>query len=243
MMVWTSRVMLREAVALARHGLLLPRVRPTLRRIAPAEHLTVFIHGYMASAGVFHPLADHLARRGLATWQLHFNYMPTGSVAQLARRLDALVRAVHPRGPVSIVGHSLGGLVARYYRQVLGRRVDRMVCLATPHRGTTRAQRWASLPLAREIAPGSATLQLLDATADRLHGTRVCSIVAESDTLVTPVDSAVLDGHEVVRLPGVAHLSILFDEKAWWHVARVLAEPTSSVDGSERGSCATGTDG
>jgi triacylglycerol esterase/lipase EstA (alpha/beta hydrolase family) len=220
-----SAVFLREAVALAKHGMLLHRVSPALREVAPAPHLTVFVHGYMASGGVFGPLAEHLASRGIAPRQLHFTYLPTGSVAQHALRLDALIREAHPEGPVHIVGHSMGGLIARYYLQVLGRRLDRLVCLATPHKGTVRAERWSSLPLTREITPSSPTLRLLDATADRLAGVRVCSIVAEADTLVAPVESAALEGHEVVRLPGVAHLSVLFDKTAWDHVARVLAEP------------------
>ena len=219
-----SPLILREALALAQMGLLMPRTSHALRETAPSQQLTVFIHGYMATGGVFGPMADRLAQSGVATKQLHFTYVPWGSIAEHAARLEQLVRDAHGDGPVHIVGHSLGGLIGRYYCQVMHRPVSRLVCLATPHKGTLRAQRWSALPLAREIAPGSSTLRLLDETAGNLRGVRVCSIVAAGDTTVTPVDSAVLEGHCVVRLANVGHQSILFDDEARMHVGQWLRD-------------------
>ncbi len=224
--VLQGSLMFREAAAYARQGLLLSRGATGIRGASPEsrEGLTVFVHGYMASGGVFEPLAKHLQDEGLAPWQAHLNYAPFGSVESLAQRLDALIRGSGVRGPVSIVAHSLGGLVGRYYAQVLGRPLSKLVCLATPHTGTSLASRFSGLPLAKEIAPGSETLQLLERTKDRLHGARVCSLVAEGDLMVTPVESAALAGHEVQRLAGVGHQGILFDRAAWAHVRRVLSE-------------------
>jgi triacylglycerol esterase/lipase EstA (alpha/beta hydrolase family) len=218
-------VVLREAVALARQSILIPKGASGLRETGPAPHLTVFVHGYMASGGVFTPLARYLADIGVAPRQLHFSYKPLGSVAGHALRLAAMIRDAQPEGAVDIVGHSMGGLLARYYRQILGRRLDRLVCLATPHRGTRVAAGFGALPLARELAPGSETLRLLETTRGGLAGVRVCSVVAESDAMVTPLDNAALEGHEAVRLHGVGHQGILFDRGAWSHVRRVLSEP------------------
>lgn len=219
----------REAVAVARQGALLARAASPSdsgvfhRARAP---LTVFVHGYFAHGGVLKPLAEHLARSGVAPRQAHLSYAPTGRVSELADRLDALVRERNPgHDPVYIVGHSMGGLVARYYRQVLERPLARLVCLATPHAGTTVAHRFSALPLARELAPGSETLALLDRTKQRLDGTRVLSIVAGRDTMVTPVDSAALDGHPVVHMPELGHQGILFDREAWQHVEHALVAP------------------
>lgn len=207
---------------MVRQGVLIATSRGGYREHAPAEALTVFVHGYFAGGGVFEPLAKWLADEGVSSRQLHFGYGPYGTVRGLAERLATRIATHHPQGPVHIVGHSLGGLIARYYVQMLGGRAERIVCLATPHRGTVRARPWTAIPLAREIAPGSETLRSLDATRDRLRDVRVVSLVAEDDAMVLPVESAVLDGHEAVRLPGVGHQSLLFDRGAWGHVAKAL---------------------
>ncbi len=209
-------------MALARQTVLIPRSLEAFQQHAPSDTLTVFVHGYFAAAGVFDPLSKHLARVGVAPRQLHFSYMPAGSIDSLARRLDERVREVHGDRPVRIVGHSLGGLIGRYYAQVLGRPVDALVCLATPHAGTTRSKKWLPLQLAREIAPGSETLALLERTRDRLDGVRVCSIVAAHDATVIPWRNAVLAGHEVVGVPALAHQAMLFDRDVWGHIERVL---------------------
>ena len=217
---------MREALAVARQGALIARPGPSYRHHGSSPALTVFIHGYFAGGGVFEPLSDWLADKAVAMRQLHFAYGPYGSVHKLAHRLARNVAEVHPEGPVNLIGHSLGGVIARYYVQMLGGRADRLVCLATPHAGTTRARPWSAVPLAREIAPGSETLRALDATRERLSHVRVCSIVAEDDGMVLPIESAVLAGHEVVRLRGVGHQSVLFHPDAWEHVRRVLRERT-----------------
>lgn len=221
----------REMSAVARQGALI--TRSIENAVAPpvpyaganpsGGPLVVFVHGYFAHGGVMLPLAEHLERGGIAPRQAHLSYGPAGSVASLARRLDALVRAQNPNDdPVYVVGHSMGGLVARYYAQVLLRPLARLVCLATPHRGTARAGFFTALPLAGELAPGSETLALLERTRDRLSETRVLSIVAGRDTMVVPTQNAALEGHEVVHLEDLGHQGILFDRDAWAHVERFV---------------------
>jgi triacylglycerol esterase/lipase EstA (alpha/beta hydrolase family) len=213
-----------EARAFAQQGLWMLRPGEAYREHAASRHLTVFIHGYFATCAVFQRMSEALARRGVAPRQLHFTYPPAGTVAQLAEQLDARVRAVHPEGPIHIVGHSMGGLVARWYRQILGRPVERIVFLATPHYGTQRARFYKALPLARELAPESETLRQLEATRHALEGVRTRCIVAEGDHLIAPVESALLAGHEAIRVPDVGHQSMLMDPRVIDCVAEVLAE-------------------
>ena len=55
-----------------------------------------------------------------------------------------------------LIGHSLGGLIARYYVQCLGgdERVHTLVTLGTPHGGTATAYLRAR-PAGRQLRPGS----------------------------------------------------------------------------------------
>ena len=212
--------LLREVAAVARQGWLIPQVTNGLREHGASEHLVVFVHGYFASNGVFEPMARHLAVQGLAPRQLHFNYVPAGSIAGHAVRLRSAIERVYTHGPVHIIAHSLGGLIARYYAQLLGGRMDALVAIATPHQGTRRAEGWP-LGLARELRPQSSTLRVLDASRGRVDGKRVTSVVASEDVLVTP-HSASLEGSRVIPVDGVGHHGVLFDRRAWQVVEDLL---------------------
>ncbi|MBI5512206.1 MAG: alpha/beta fold hydrolase [Deltaproteobacteria bacterium] len=211
------RVM-REMAALAHQGWLLPQTGRVHQEHGHSRHLTVFIHGYFAAGGVFNPLARHLAREH-APRQLHFTYAPVGSVARHAITLGERIEEARAGGPVVVVAHSLGGLVARYYAQILGGRVDALVALATPHHGTPRARGWP-LTLARELSPGSATLESLARTRHRLRAAVTC-VVAGRDVLVPP-RSAVLEGARVVHVPDTGHHGLLYHPITWSAVRDAL---------------------
>lgn len=203
---------LKELVAVARQGWLIPRPGRSLREHGEAEHLVVFVHGYFASAGVFGPMAERIAARGAGPRQLHFTYLPTGSVAGHAERLVEHIERAHPEGPVCVVAHSLGGLISRYAAQVLGQRMDALVTLGTPHHGTDLARPWP-MRLTRELSPGSRLLRTLDETRGRLEGTRLTSVVAVQDALVNH-RSAVLERSRVVYIDGVGHHGMLYHPDA-----------------------------
>lgn len=215
---------------MARQGWLIPRPTHGLHEHDHADDLVVFVHGYFASSGVWRPLARHLAATGHAPRQLHFNFTPTNDIEHHARRLQRAIERVHPEGPVKIVAHSLGGLIARYYRQVLHGRLDVLVAMGTPHRGTGMAKRFP-LELTRELSPDSHTLRTLRATSHRLRDTRLVSIVGETDVLVD-TESAALEGSRIVRVPGVGHHGLLYDPIAWTAVIEALEhdpEPEPAV--------------
>lgn len=74
---------------------------------------------------------------------------PTGSVARRAADLKRFIEREVPREPVHVVGHSMGGLDARYMTARLGMasRVLSVTTVGTPHRGSAFADwgwRWLS---------------------------------------------------------------------------------------------------
>ena len=62
------------------------------------------------------------------------------SAQQLAAKINAW-RETLGHGPVTIIAHSMGGLVTRYYLDQLGGRehVERFIVMGTPHAGTAKA--------------------------------------------------------------------------------------------------------
>ncbi|MDW8252163.1 MAG: hypothetical protein RMJ98_22940 [Myxococcales bacterium] len=218
---------LNEVHALHRQSTLLHRgLRP--RGISLSCHgepvdVVFLLHGFLATAGVFDPLAQHLRAKGLAHIT-SFTYHPFRTIASLAAELRRSCEALPRRARLHLVGHSLGGVVARYYVQELGgaRRVEQIISLASPFHGTETALKLLSplgkvTPTLREIAPDSPLLTKLRSRPIPIPHT---SIVAKEDLLVTPPQSAAFPGSEVIELEGVGHNGLLFDER----VAQVVIE-------------------
>lgn len=96
----------------------------------------VFIHGLLGDCTNFAPLRRHLARHGIRRFS-SYAYRPRFDYQRMAVALAAHVAAVCDATgatQVDLVGHSLGGLVARYFTQTGGRaQVRRLVTLGTPY--------------------------------------------------------------------------------------------------------------
>ncbi|HZG94410.1 MAG TPA: alpha/beta fold hydrolase [Mycobacteriales bacterium] len=128
---------------------------------------------------------------------------------------------------VHVVGHSLGGLIARYYVQCAGgdARVHTLATLGTPHAGT-HAAHLAVGTVARQLRPGSALMRELAAPAAGCR-TRFVSIYSDLDQLVIPRDSARLDHPDLVvrnvLRRGVGHLSLPIDRRAVHEIVTALA--------------------
>ncbi len=126
-------------------GRLLPRER--FDPAAPHPTPVVFVHGFLGDPSNFLVLRRFLSRRGLRSFA-SFSYSPRLDYQRLAPRLGRMIERVcretgAPR--VDVVGHSLGGLVARSLVEVGdGSRVGRLVTLASPYY-------WEGRP-ARELA-------------------------------------------------------------------------------------------
>jgi triacylglycerol lipase len=79
---------------------------------------------------------------------------PTAGVARRAADLKRFIDREAPAGPVHVIGHSMGGLDARYMVARLGmdRRVLSVTTVGTPHRGSSFAD-WAVSRFARLVEP------------------------------------------------------------------------------------------
>jgi pimeloyl-ACP methyl ester carboxylesterase len=96
----------------------------------------VLVHGFLGDPTNFLLLRRHLARRGIRSFTT-FSYPPRFNYQRLAARLGDTIEAlcVATGSPaVDVVGHSLGGLIARYLLEMPRERlVRRLVTLGAPY--------------------------------------------------------------------------------------------------------------
>ncbi|MET9348217.1 esterase/lipase family protein [Streptomyces termitum] len=176
----------------------------------------VLLHGFADNRSVFVLLRRVLLRHGRAH-VVSLNYSPLTcdlrTAAELLGRQVEAVRARTGHREVDLVGHSLGGLIARYYVQRLGGdvRVRTLVTLGTPHAGTSVARLADAHPLVRQMRPGSEVLRELAGPAPGCR-TRFVSFWSDLDRIMVPVETARLDHPDLrtydVRVSGVGHLAL-----------------------------------
>ncbi|MBX7465782.1 alpha/beta fold hydrolase [Streptomyces sp. MAG02] len=186
---------------------------PTAGRSHPP---VVLLHGFIDNRSVFVLLRRSLARHGWRHVE-SLNYSPLTVDIKVAAELlgrhveDICARTGHAE--VDIVGHSLGGLIARYYVQRQGgdRRVRTLVTLGTPHSGTRTAQLAHAHPILRQMCPGSALVEELRRPAPGIR-TRFVSFWSDLDTLMIPVETARVEHPDLlaqnVRVTGIGHLAM-----------------------------------
>ncbi len=243
----------REAVTSAFHlaayplgvapGLRRSQASPASRRLAQRSLLAqdpetartpiILVHGYFHNRSAFLVMSRALERAGFQHVRgLNFNPLAQDLgelAAMLADEVERVLAATGARRCM-LVGHSMGGLVARAYVQDLGGEdtVDTVITLGTPHRGT-----YTSLvglgPAAAQMRPGSPFLRRLEETA-RPSGVRWVSYYSDLDLLMVPAVTAKLVHPALqannVKLRDTGHLSLLLSGEVLRGVVRWLSNPS-----------------
>jgi pimeloyl-ACP methyl ester carboxylesterase len=218
-----------EAAILAGHLLLYPTGVVQERRspVVPAQGggaklpvqerpPVVLLHGFVDNRSVFVLLRRSLLRHGRQR-VLSLNYSPLTRDIRVAAELlgrhieEVCERTGSPR--VDVVGHSLGGLIARYYVQRLGgdHRVRTLVTLGSPHGGTRVAPLANAHPIVRQMRPDSELIEELTRPAPGCR-TYFVSFWSDLDSLMDPLETARIDHPDLmvmnVPVTGIGHLAL-----------------------------------
>ena len=218
---------------------------PGVRALFAADPLAaripvVLVHGLIDNRSIFTVMRRSLRRRGfkhVCSW----NYSPLlTDVARGARQLGEHIERIceqtgHER--VHVVGHSLGGLIARYHvqRQRGDERVESLVTLGTPHSGSMLAH-VVPTPLIRQLRPGSPVLRELAEPAPGCR-TAVTAVYSDLDQVVVPTASGRCDHPDLttrnVLVRGVGHMSLPIHRGVVDEVAATLAGLRSVPGGTD----------
>ncbi len=185
----------------------------------------LLVHGYGANKSNWLFVNRYLQQAGFD--RLHaLNYNPlTADIPELAERCATRAEELKAHFGVDrihVIGHSLGGIIARYAVQVLGLQgVDVCITIASPHGGVRLAQRGSSIaalsPLASgySLRPDSAVMTMLHASARRLP-TRFVAYYSNLD-LIVPARRAMIVEPELeatnILVKDHGHLSIMLSRR------------------------------
>jgi triacylglycerol lipase len=181
-------------------------------RLRPGRPVLVLIHGYGCNRGAWWWLRRHLEASGFNVATLNLEPLHAGIddyIPQLVERIEAACREAG-RARVTLVGHSMGGLVARAYLAAHGEgRVDRLLTLASPHSGSVLSRLGIGTN-ARQMETNSPWLKALWRSRPAIPAVAVRTT---HDNFVMPQDNQRLPGAVDVELRGLGHLALLFSPR------------------------------
>ncbi|HVV75596.1 MAG TPA: alpha/beta fold hydrolase [Mycobacteriales bacterium] len=190
----------------------------------------LLLHGMVDNRSIFALLRRQLRRRGFGRVASMNYQIWTSDVRSAAKHLGETIETICEQTGyerIHVVGHSMGGLIARYYVQRLGgdARVHTIVTLGTPHRGT-HAARLLPAGVCRQLIPGSEVLEELEAPAPTCQTRFVC-FWSDIDALISPKESARLDHPDLtarnILVRGVGHLSLPIHRRIVHEIVSTLA--------------------
>jgi triacylglycerol lipase len=217
---------------------------PECRPAAAHRFPVILVHGTFGDmSGSWNSLAPALRSRGFCVWALDYGRRGTGPIDESASELsDFILKVLATTGAakVSLVGHSQGGMLARYTAVRRGRLgvVDDIVGLAPASHGTTS-------PLAglagvfgcracAELKAGSAFLRKVNQPPPEAPGPAWYTVVStRRDKVVEPYGSQALAGGRATnvilqdRCPAdrTGHVGIISDPVAIQWTVNALERP------------------
>lgn len=206
----------------------------------------LLLYGFLATRRTFEVLERRLRRDGYCVFSLNLSgvgrTVDTRGIDDLADFVRTKVERIYGRnpdmGPLTIIGHSKGGLIGAYYVKKLGgwRRARSLVTLGTPHHGTPAA--YAALPLgllARSVwqmTPMSSFLRRLQRGAWP-PGVRFTSLYSKEDR-VAPFPSTLIETHGLPYLRNVevearGHREFLYKKRVYDALLEELRDGEASA--------------
>jgi hypothetical protein len=177
----------------------------------------LLVPGYGGNVNSLEPVAAALRSAGRSAMVVTPPGDGTGDLGAQATHLgDVAEHAVRDSGATSVdvIGYSAGGVVARLWVREKGgdRLARRVLTLGSPHHGTVQAALGAALaagcpPACEQLVPDSDLLRRLNAGDETPDGPLWATIRSTSDQVVTPVDSAALEGAINIRIQDVCQAS------------------------------------
>ncbi len=151
-------------------------------------------------------------------------------VDELAKILAIQIeQTIPPSQSFNLVGFSMGGLICRYYLQYLAQkeRVERLLTIASPHRGTWSAYLFNS-PACLQMRPGSQFLQMLNSDLSALQIIAFSSLWSPFDLTILPAISSWLPIGEIVPIASPFHRTMVLDPQILQAISVRLKRPAAT---------------
>ena len=188
---------------------LFQRKEPATQR---GETPILLLHGLFVNRSCWFWFKRQLRQQGfknIVTMNLSNGHSEETLAELVSKQVDEL-RLQLGVNKVHLIGHSMGGMIARNYVQLRGGedKVDQLICLGSPHHGSKLAT-FTIAPLGKLLIPDSDFLQKLN-RAPIPENVQLTNIYTNKDNMVLPNSSNHLPWGTAVELDRIGHTSLIY---------------------------------
>jgi triacylglycerol esterase/lipase EstA (alpha/beta hydrolase family) len=192
----------------------------------------LLVHGYAQNQSDWFWFQYQLKQAGIGPVYTINLWNITGGIEAHAEKLAKSLQTIkekHPNEPITLIGHSMGGLVSSYYAEFLKKddiQIKKIITLGSPFYGTRLAGLGMGLSV-EQMAPNSAFLEALRLKID---GSTIpyYYLASQMDNTIVPWDSALIDpltpdASNQYVIPDQGHLRLLVSQQVFEKVKAWLA--------------------
>jgi triacylglycerol lipase len=172
----------------------------------------VFVHGILDNGSIFDKMIAFFEQHGIPCYapSLTPSDGRTGLdelANQLKRHIDS---ELAPDRPISIIGFSMGAMIARFYLQRLGgfKITRQFFSISAPHKGSVWSYFYPGKGT-KQMRPGSPFLQELDNSVDCLQGMNIYSYWTPFDLVIIPPSSSQWEIAHNIKINALCHPCML----------------------------------
>lgn len=187
----------------------------TAQQTQPWRVPVLLVHGYISNYRVWDKVARALHHAGHPVLAITLEPLFTSiedytpQIQQAVQQLKQATGAAR----VTLVGHSMGGLVIRAWLRRHGSAVvAKIITLGTPHQGTNSAA-WPLTINVAQVNWHSPWLQALQVAESQATRQLMHIALTRHDNIVYPQREQVLEGAAVTEFEGVGHLELCLDDR------------------------------
>ena len=183
-----------------------------------AQMPILLIHGYGQTQTDWYWFQYQLKQAGIGPVYTINLWNVMGGIETHADKVAKRIRniqAKHPSDAITLIGHSMGGLVASYYAEFLTKgdvNIKKIIALGSPLYGTRLAGLGAGLSV-EQMAPNASFLESL---RSKIESSPIpyYFVASQMDNTIVPWDSALidplaLDAPNQMIVPDIGHLRLL----------------------------------
>lgn len=225
-------MLVNETYALSVAAMLLPfGLRGGIRKVEGSKCPILLVHGYGHNLSGWRPIMKRLEKEGFGPiYAMNLSAPMSGSIDDHAQEVADVVQQIQGetgRKDITLIGHSMGGLVTSYYTEHLAddqeAEVKGVITLGSPLRGTPLAY-VAPGTCAREMEPQSPLLRNVKHKVKRNEKTIYVHHASSWDIIVFPQQTAIIRDERTYLYRKVGHLFFLFCKKVHNRIVDELRE-------------------